>query len=165
MARFDFNANEIFEMAEQIERNGAAFYVKAAASFDGPAKKLLEELASWEKKHEDIFKDMQKALASSEKLEQVFDPDEEGARYLQAFADRHVFDTRVEAAERLTGDESLEEVLRIAIGLEKDSIVFYLGLRDATPDKAGRERVEEIIKEEMKHVSILSDELRKALKS
>ena len=29
-----FSADEIYEMAEQIERNGAAFYRKAAASFD-----------------------------------------------------------------------------------------------------------------------------------
>ena len=165
MGRFDFNASEIFEMAEQIERNGAAFYKKAAAFIQGPAQKTLEELASWELKHEELFKGMKDALTSADKLEQVFDPDEEGARYLRAFADRHVFDTRQEAADRLLGDENLEQVLRMAIDLEKDSIVFYLGLRDATPNKAGRDKVEDIIKEEMRHVSILSDELRKALTS
>ena len=37
---FDFNADEIYEMAQQIERNGAAFYRKAAEAVDeAPAKK------------------------------------------------------------------------------------------------------------------------------
>jgi len=165
MARFDFNADEIFEMAERIERNGAAFYRKAAdGAADDSARTMFTELADWEDRHQQAFAEMHTALADEERASQVFDPDEEGARYLQAFADRHVFDTDEEPAERLTGDEDLEEVLRIAIGLEKDSIVFYLGLREATPSAAGKERVEAIINEEMRHVAILSDELRKALK-
>ena len=31
MGGFDFSADEIFEMAQQIERNGAQFYRKAAS--------------------------------------------------------------------------------------------------------------------------------------
>ena len=30
MMMYDFNADDIFEMAEQLERNGAAFYRNAA---------------------------------------------------------------------------------------------------------------------------------------
>ena len=164
MARFDFNADEIFEMAERIERNGAAFYRKAASFASCAAsKELLTELASWEEKHEALFKELHGELTTSERTAQVFDPNDECARYLQSFADRHVFDTAIAPADRLTGDEELEELLRVAIGLEKDSIVFYLGLKDATATTAGKSKVEEIIREEMRHVSILSDELRKAL--
>jgi len=50
---YDFNADEIFEMAEQIERNGASFYRKSAESIDDPAeKKLLLDLAAMEDEHE-----------------------------------------------------------------------------------------------------------------
>mgnify|MGYP006278023925 CR=1 FL=1 len=165
MARFDFNADEIFEMAEQIERNGTAFYKKAASFNEGGVKKLLLDLASWEADHEDRFKEMRSDLSSLESQEQFFDPDEETAKYLRAFADRHVFDTRKKPEDLLDGEESLEEILRMAIGLEKDSIVFYLGLRDATRKETGKQKVEGIIKEEMRHVSTLSDELRRALEA
>ena len=39
---YDFNADDIFEMAEQMERNGAKFYRTAAESSGaGSAKDLL----------------------------------------------------------------------------------------------------------------------------
>jgi rubrerythrin len=46
--------------------------------------------------------------------------------------------------------------LRIAIGLEKDSVVFYVAIRDAVPQSLGKEKVEGIIKEEMDHIILLS---------
>ena len=42
-----FNADEIFEIAERIEQNGARFYRKAAGNTaDDKSKKMLEQLAS-----------------------------------------------------------------------------------------------------------------------
>ena len=55
----------------------------------------------------------------------------------------------------------MEGVLISAIGAEKDSIIFYLGMRDAVPEGKGKERIDAIIKEEMGHVQILSQELVK----
>jgi hypothetical protein len=41
---FEFNADEILEMAEQIERNGARFYRKAAELVkDAAVSKLLQD--------------------------------------------------------------------------------------------------------------------------
>ena len=51
-----FNANEVLAMAEQIERNAAAFYRKAASSH--PAKHnqdFLLKLAAMEEDHERTF--------------------------------------------------------------------------------------------------------------
>ena len=43
---YDFNADDVFEMAEQIERNGAVFYRQAAADIKDPdAKHFLSDLA------------------------------------------------------------------------------------------------------------------------
>jgi rubrerythrin len=78
---------------------------------------------------------------------------------LRAWADGHVFDARSRPAEKLTGKEKVEDILRIAIGLEKDSIVFYLGMKDAVPERLGRSKIDPIIKEEMNHMSSLSREL------
>ena len=63
-----FNAKEILEMAEQIERNGYNFYKKAAADVtDTEIKGFLEELADMELKHEETFKEIKVELTSAEK--------------------------------------------------------------------------------------------------
>ena len=54
---------------------------------------------------------------------------------------------------------SMREILKAAILAEKDSIVFYLGMKDLVPDKLGKDKLDEIIKEEMGHIRILSKEL------
>ena len=51
------------------------------------------------------------------------------------------------------------EILKSAIEAEKDSIVFYLGMKEAVPKNLGKGRIEAIIKEEMEHIRMLSKEL------
>jgi len=52
----------------------------------------------------------------------------------------------------------VEDILQMAIGLEKDSIVFYLGMKEMVPERLGRGKIDGIIKEEMRHVNDLSRE-------
>ena len=157
---FEFNADEILEMAEQIERNGARFYRKAAKLIkDAAVSKLLQDLAVWEDGHERVFATMRADLADQERDPRVFDPEHETSMYLRAMADGHVFDARVDPVDTLTGKESAEEILRMAIGQEKDSIVFYTGLKEMISQTAGRERIEEIIKGEMGHIGFLNREI------
>jgi rubrerythrin len=159
----DFNADEIFQMAEGIEINGAAFYRKAAEMFDDPRKNLLLTLASMEDKHLDTFRQLRGELDEEAAKSTVSDPEGQAAAYLAAFADGHIFDTKVKPADKLTGGETLVDILRMAIGIEKDSVVFYTGMRHLVPARLGREKVEEIIREEMKHLTILNRELVAAL--
>jgi rubrerythrin len=56
----------------------------------------------------------------------------------------------------LTGQESLQEILRIAIDLEKKSILHYLGLREMVPPRLGKDKIDAIISEERKHIVQLS---------
>ena len=157
---FEFNADEILEMAQHIERNGARFYRRAAELVEEAAiRKLLEDLAAWEDGHERAFVTMRADLAAQEREPQVFDPEHEISMYLRAMADGHVFDARVDPADTLTGRESAEDILRMAIGQEKDSIVFYTGLKEMISQTAGKERIEAIIKEEMGHIGFLNREI------
>ena len=152
--RYDFNADEIFEMAEQMERNGEKFYESAAATIDDEAhKKLLLELAAMEVDHEKTFKAMRSDLKAAEKSATVFDPEGEAALYLRALVDTRVF------FEKEVDVSSMENILKAAIEAEKDSIVFYLGMKNAVPEKLGQDRIEGIIKEEMGHIRLLSREL------
>ena len=154
MMRYDFNADEVFEMAEQMERNGEKFYKRAAATIDDePHKKLLLELAAMEVDHEKTFKAMRSDLKAAEKSATVFDPEGEAALYLRALVDTRVF------FEKEIDVSSMEKILKAAIEAEKDSIVFYLGMKNAVPDKFGKDKIEGIIKEEMGHIRLLSREL------
>ncbi len=161
---YEFNADEIFEMAGQIERNGAKFYREAAARVaNESAKALLTEFAKMEDQHEVTFANMRKELTAEDKAATVFDPQSDSMLYLQALADMRVFfkkkmpDMEVSAGR----DENtvLIDVLKAAIEAEKDSIVFYLGMRDCVPENLGRPKMEKIIREEMAHIRILSKQL------
>ena len=156
-----FSVDEIFEMAEQIERNGARFYQKAAKEIaNKDTKKILEELAVMEAEHEKTFATMRADIKSSERLPSVFDPNDEVGFYLRTLADGKVFDVKTDPSEQLTGRETPQDILNTAIDLEKDSIVLYLGLEEYVPAESGKDKVREIIKQEMGHIALLSDRLK-----
>nr|CBX30891.1 hypothetical protein N47_E44030 [uncultured Desulfobacterium sp.] len=151
---YDFNADDVFEIAEQLERNGVNFYRKAAeGASDSTAKALLVKLADMEYEHEKTFKALRAGLSEKEKASLIFDPDDEAVLYLHALADTRVF------FEKKIDNTSLKEIYKAAIEAEKDSIVFYLGMKDAVPAKFGKDKIEAIIKEEMQHIRMLSSEL------
>ena len=150
----EFNADEIFEIAEQIERNGAKFYRKAAENITNEdKKKFLIHLAEMEDDHEQIFKTMRSQLTQDEKIMTTFDPEGESEKYLRALADTRVF------YKKEIDTNSLEEIFKTAITAEKDSIVFYLGMKDVVPEHLGKQKLDGIIKEEMGHIKLLSNEL------
>ena len=152
-----FNADEIFKMAIRIEENGAAFYRKAATTqSEQKDRDLLEELAAMEDGHAATFKEMQTGLTKEEQEETVFDPNNEIGLYLNANADAHGGEGAPSVADSLTGNETMEEIVETAIGLEKKSILFYLGLKDLTPEHLGKDKVDHIIGEEKKHVAQLA---------
>ena len=160
-----FNAGEVLNMAMKIEQNGANFYRKAAEQFDDEhAVTMLRELASWEEGHKLTFAAMWEDLTSSETPNVTFDPEGEAILYLNALADGNVFNVDEDPSKQLTGTEALEDVLRTALLMEKDSIVFYLGLKELVPPSLGREKVDKIISEEMGHIGFLNKELN-ALRS
>ena len=151
---YDFNADDMFEIAEQIERNGAKFYRDAArAVSQDNDRNLLLQLAAMEDNHEETFAHMRADLSAREKSSTVFDPEDEAVMYLRALADTRVF------YQKEIDTSSMEAILKDAITAEKDSIVFYLGMREAVPDGLGRQRLDAIIKEEMGHIQLLSKEL------
>ena len=155
---YDFNADDVFEMAEQIERNGAKFYRAAADNFPDVSQIFLD-LAAMEDKHLKTFAAMREELSGSESDSLVFDPYEEAQMYLQVMADGHVFDMNADLVQLLSGCKTPGDVLKMAIGIERDSIVFYVGLKESVSQKAGKEKVEAIIREEVGHIAILKKKL------
>jgi rubrerythrin len=157
---YDFNAKDVFDMAIRIEQNGAKFYRDAADSVDDQAHKdLLLELAGMEDDHEQTFKEMESDLTKSEKQPTAFDPDDMAGQYLKSLADHRVF------FEKELDFSSMRAILKDAIAAEKDSIVFYTGMKETVPGEKGKERIDKIIKEEMGHITRLTRELKQVAKS
>ena len=155
-----FNADEIFEMAEKIERDGAGFYRQAAKNAaDKGTKQMFLDLASMEDRHLAIFQEMRKQLGDREKEETVFDPDNEAAMYLQTMAKGHGWEGKKSLTESLTGNEKLGDILKIALEAENNSVVFYTGLKELVPPRAGRDKIEAIIKEELGHIAVLNQKM------
>ncbi|MHC4084821.1 MAG: ferritin family protein [Planctomycetota bacterium] len=153
-----FNADEVFEMAEQIERNGAKFY-RAAAEKLPAVRQVLIDLAVMEDGHVKTFADMRAQLSGREEEPMVFDPEGEVQMYLRVMAEGQVFNVKAEPTEQFKGKETAEDILEIAIGMEKESIAFYAGLKECVPPRAGKDKVEAIIREEFRHIAILNEQL------
>ena len=158
-----FNANEVFEMAEEMEKNGAKFYRKAAESCkDDDTKKILLDMAAMEDGHLKAFEEMRKGLSSQEKGWTIFDPDNQSVLYLQEMTDASGYEGKISPTKELTGNESPKEIFEIALNAEKESVIFYFGLKGLVPVKAGRDKVEAIIKEELSHITTLLNRLKSA---
>ena len=161
---YDFNADEIFEIAGQIEKNGAKFYKLAAEIVDKPSvRKLLLDLSAMEAEHEKTFISLRANLSDQEKEKTVFDPEDESVLYLKALADSRIF-LKKDIPDVLTNINQPEKdfakkIIRYAMAAEKDSIVFYLGMKDLVPENMGKKKIDEIIREEMSHIRLLGKEL------
>ncbi len=158
---YRFNLDEIFAMAEEIERNGARFYRRAAEITQQPdAKKLFGELARWEDGHERLFQRLRGDLVDAGEADPtVFDPMGDAELYLQAMAEQHVFrrDLEVEALVDQAGDP--RSILELALQFERDSILFFLGMKEVVSVHQGADKVDRLIAEEMGHVAYLKKQL------
>ena len=157
----NFSPDELLKIAEQIERNGNSFYSSAAkTNTRQKTRDLLHKLADMELEHEKVFAEMRRKLSNVGDSTFVYDPEDHAILYLQAWADGQVFDEEGNLALQLIENKNVEEILQIAIGLEKDSILFYLGMKEMITEERGQSEIDAIIAEEMKHIAILSSELK-----
>jgi len=157
-----FNADEAFEMAIRSEVNGAAFYRRAAELYAAKGKDtaLLLSLAEMEDGHKVTFEAMHGELGDSDKESTAFDPYLEASMYLNAMTDGSNIEGAPSIADQLTGDEPLAEILKVAIGLEKEAVLFYIGIKDMVPEKLGKSHLDGIIAAEKQHIVQLTAALR-----
>jgi rubrerythrin len=154
---YPFNAHEAIKIAIRIEENGLNFYLAASKKFQ-PSKTsdLFTRLASEEVIHKSIFTRMLAELPKEEGPS-VFDPNNEIDQYLQMMAGLHVFlqdDKSVDKLLETIKDE--KAALEMAISFEKDSVIFYVQLKEASKDIGDKVSVDKLIAEESKHVRVLA---------
>ena len=79
------------------------------------------------------------------------------SRYAKAIQDYRVFDFDFILKSTVTGHENVSDVIHLAIGFEKDTIVFYAGIASLVEDRTWGRLLKEIIREEFDHLSQLTD--------
>ena len=154
-----FSGSEVVELGIEIEINGMDFYQKlATGTGHDNLKDVFMFLAEEEEKHIVAF---QKLLDSIKQYEPPEAYPGDYFVYMSALAGSHVFAEKnkgIETARKVKNDL---EAVEVAMGFEKDSILFFEAMIDSVPEK-DRKIVGELIKQEKGHLSRLH-ELRKLI--
>ncbi len=165
------NLNDVFDMAIQIERDAGAFYAAAAdkATF-ADAGKVLHEMAVMEVEHEQIFSALKTShqnrisgTAGKNAGNTAGNTAKKNSGHHEGISTARLLASGIkeDLASRFTGWESCEQILNLAIGFERDTIVFLVNMKQLLVDPADRSRIDELILEEMGHVIKLSSQLAK----
>jgi rubrerythrin len=149
-----FAGSEIVEIGIQIEKNGRDFYNTLAGKSKVPnALKIFKYLAGEEEKHIVIFR---KILDTTDKYEPQGLDAEQYFAYMNALASEYVFTQKDKGIETAKNIRSDKEAVDMGIGFEKDSIIFYEGMKKTVPDY-GLKIMGELIRQEQGHLKQLVD--------
>jgi len=152
-----FTAVEALKIALQIEKNGEVFYNAAATKATDPGvKALFKELAVQEQQHWTTFQKMAQ-LAKWMILDspRVDIESDEYQVYLQAALDNALFAGPDNALAMAEQSSDRQTALRVAVGFEKDTLLFFYDLSEmvSAPE---RETIAGIIREEKTHLRRLA---------
>jgi rubrerythrin len=152
-----FTAAEAIQMAMEIEKNGEAFYQAVAAQTANPdVKALFEDLAVQEQGHYRVFKRMlEEAKPAPELPAAEYD---EYKTYLQTTLDNALFAGPDKALTLADEVQDWEAAIRVAIGFEKDTLLFFYDVREMVSE-ADREAISGVIREEKRHLRQLAKRL------
>ncbi|MCU0639042.1 MAG: ferritin family protein [Candidatus Krumholzibacteria bacterium] len=158
-----FNADEIFEMGMDVEKNGEAYYRKCAElSGDPGIRKVFAWLAGEEKSHWETFRRLREELPGGGG--NIIDAEGLNGLYLDAIVKSRLFSNIKEAEAAAAGAKDGIEALKAALAFEKDTILFFAEMKAMTRADFGAEKIDMLINEERKHVVGISEEIKKALK-
>jgi rubrerythrin len=152
-----FQAADIVELAMQVEQSGEAFYRAVAHKVEGrEARELFEYLAGQEVIHYQVFQKLSQTVH-----EAPFMTDQEWdlyMDYLNGTVQSAFFegtDKALALAETVT---DARQAIQMAIGFEKETLLFFYDLRDRIPEK-DRPLIDKIVDEEKRHVRRLVSKL------
>lgn len=149
-----FAGSEIVEIGIQIEKNGRDFYNLLTRKSKNPkAADIFRYLAKEEEKHIAVF---QNILDSVEKYEPAESYPGEYFAYMNALASEYVFTQKNKGEEIAKTIRTDKEAVDLGIGFEKDSIIFYEGMKKVVPT-SDLKVVEELIAQEQNHLRALTD--------
>lgn len=156
-----FNVFEILQIAEKIEHNGTRFYLQTAELFDDPeVRNTCYKLADWKARHAKTLSQRRKRFSEKTGEFGTFDPDNYVLSNPRVMAGLAVFATEPGSLKGPLRLEDRPKIFKDAIRRAKEAVVFYRGLKDFTRDPACIEMIDAIIKEEIRHIRLLTEELK-----
>jgi len=153
-----FAAADVVEMALGLEKSGEVFYRAVAKKVkSAQIQTLFEDLADQEVQHYTAFQKLSKTVWDKP----LMLPDEwnQYLLYLQATIQSVFFegeDKALALAEQVTDEK---EALRMAMGFEKETLLFFYDLRDMVSE-GDRTILTRIVNEEKSHLRRLADMLQ-----
>ena len=145
-----FSIREAVEQAVQTEKLGYQFYTTIAEKFvkDDGLNKLFSTLAQKELRHEKTFKELLEVIQDEGAVDW-----EEEEQYLRAIVESEFFLGKSKSLPSMKNVKTVEDAVNFALGFEKETLLYFYGIRDAVKEK---EVVEEIINEERSHIMWLN---------
>lgn len=144
-----FKGSDLVEAAVQIEKNGAAFYDEMTQSAREESVRVMASFfAGEERKHLEIFQEMLSSVGEPQPVETY---PGEYLLYVKALADQHIFTKEQDAQELARKAASDTEAIDFALGIERDSILFYSEIKHFVR-KSAQEVMDKIIEVERKHL-------------
>ena len=98
-----------------------------------------------------LNKEISLKLAGVKSCENGFSP----SGYLRAVASGNIFTPEKQISEMPQPGEDADSLLQRALQREQEAIVLFLALRDSLTDPADKKAVEDLVREEMSHISFL----------
>jgi len=146
-----FYISEVIKFAIEKEQESFALYQKLAGVANNPdSKKLFETLMKEEKKHEEFYAHMLSTVAV-EQTPTVKEDDEYLAYMQELIANSRKICTCSESDFSVTA-----KAVDCAMDRERDSIIFYTGLKGYVPN-ADQNKIDTIIREEARHLALLAN--------
>jgi rubrerythrin len=149
-----FEAADALELAMGIEKNGEAFYRAVLKKTEvAEIRALFEDLAEQEVKHFAVFQKLAKAFQGRPLMGAA--EWDEYQKYLQATVQSSLFEGPERALAAADEAQDEKEAIKMAIGFEKETLLFFYNLRDLVTDR-DQETIDRIIAEEKSHVRRLA---------
>lgn len=152
MAKTEMN---VIDYAMKAEKDGIAFYTKAAKKFnDAELKDVFMKLAKEEAKHLETFIGIE-AKAEKKGADQCF-RSEDISDYLVTVIREGLFPRGDSMVKRLEKVNTVYEACILAMNAEKNAILLYSELAKLSKDKDQKKLIEQIAKEERSHIVMVA---------
>jgi len=149
-----FKSSEILNVAIEIEKNGETFYSTMAERLkEEKVRELFRFLAGEERRHAQDFTRMLESVGRYQPRGESYPGEWES--YVKALADSRIFTREMKPDEMAEKVKTAADALDMAIGAEKESILFYTEMKRFVPESE-HNVIDGIIEQERGHFMKLS---------
>ena len=143
---------DAIKTAIQMEQEGYSFYQKAAAQTSSEmGRTVFSSLAADELLHLEVFKNLFEEKLGQDEWNKLVNS---GLKY----ADIQVFPKDLKKVEGANPDTNEIDAIRMAMDSEKRAIDFYAKIKQSITDNGIKEIIDEIIRQEQSHYTVLEGE-------